>query len=235
MVVQEPGRIDVLRIRRCMLRATILGAWLLVSGASADETWPALLQCGDDEREDAGGTCSNEPDFLAGQNSTALHLKVGGEARGCDSEWAASFEFDLASLRAGLQIFAATLIVRKTGYSDDSEGFTYVGAFDYAATGGPVAVPRAALAPETALDIVYPSAANTDLHFDVTAAVQTWVAAGASRTGLLLAGVYSEVGYETWISVGGANSYAPPRLVVQHEGSVARAAAPWSAVKSIYR
>ena len=77
------------------------------------------------------------------------------------------------------------------------------------------------LTPETALDIAYPSAANTDLSFDVTAAVQAWVNAGAAKAGLLLAPVYSEIGYEDWISVGGCGYAAPPRLIVVHEGAVA--------------
>lgn len=222
-------------------RWKILGAGIglllgtLSSAVAAEEAALVLLQCGDDEREEAGGTCLQETDFLAGTTSTSLHLRIGGEARGCDSEWATSLEFDLGSLRAGLQIFRATLVVRKTGYSDDSEGFAYLGAFPYAATGSAVPVPRLALTPETALDIVYPSAANVDLFFDVTPAVQEWVAEGETRAGLLLAGVYSEVGYEDWISIAGAGSAYPPRLVVVHEGSIAASTTTWSNVKSVFR
>jgi len=203
--------------------------------ATADETSLTLLQCGDDEREDAGGTCLQETEFLAGTTSTALHLKVGGEAWGCDSEWATSLEFDLGPLHPGLQIFSATLIIRKTGYSDDSQGFFYLGVFPYTATGAPVPVPRSALTPETTLDIAYPTAANIDLSLDVTAAVAQWVADGESRAGFLLAGVYSEVGYEDWISVGGAGYAFPPRLFVSHEGAIGTVATPWTAVKTLYR
>lgn len=218
-------------------RLAICGLLLLLSigVARADETTLNPLQCGDDEREDAGGTCLQETAFTAGTVSGALHLKVGGEAAGCNSEWAVSLEFDLGPLPQQQAIVSATLVVRKTGYSDDSQGFAYLGAFAYPATGSPVAVARADLTPETALDVLYPSAANTDLSFDVTAAVQELASHGGTRAGLLLAGVYSEVGYEDWISVGGTAYPVPPRLVVVTEGAVATERASWSGLKGRYR
>jgi hypothetical protein len=213
----------------------VLALAAAASPVTAAETTLPLLQCGDDEREDAGGACLQETDFLAGTSSVALHLRSGGEAYGCDSEWATSVEFDLSALAPALQVFEATLIVHKTGYSDDSQGFFYLGAFPYEATGGAVAVARSLLTPETTLDIVYPSAANVDLAFDVTSAVREWLADGADRAGFLLAGVYSEVGYEDWISIGGCGSAQPPRLLVVHEGTIGVAAKPWSGVKCSYR
>lgn len=191
------------------------------------------VQCGDDEREDGGGVCPQETKFYAGTVSTALHLKVGGDTAGCNSEWAASFEFVLDPLPRA--VTAATLVVRKTGYSDDAQGFAYIGAFAYPATGAVETIERAALTPDTALSIVYPPAANVDLHFDVTAAIQGLAAGGGSRAGLLLAGVYSEVGYEDWISVGGTAYAIPPRLVVEFELPIATQSLTWSSVRSLYR
>jgi hypothetical protein len=222
---------------RSTLVTVLLGLILGIASlpAAAVEVELTAVQSGDDEREFAGGTCLQEEEFLAGTSSTSLHQKVGGEAWGCDSEWATSIEFDLSSIPVGLQVFSATLLVRKTGYSDDSQGFFYMGAFAYEATGAPVPVAREALTLDTMLDVVYPSAANVDLSFDVTAAVQEWVARGKRRVGLLLAGVYSEVGYENWVSVGGSGYAIPPRLHVSHEGSVAIARTPWTDVKEFYR
>jgi hypothetical protein len=218
---------------RLARRAAILLLWGTSAGATEVTLSPAL--CGHDERVEGVGACPVETAFTAGVASTDLHLKVGGEAWGCDSEWAASFEFDLEALPAGAEVYIATLVVRKTGYSDDSQGFTYLGAFAYDPTGIGVPVERAALTPETAHDIAYPSAANTDLSFDVTGAVQAWVNAGAARAGLLLAPVYPEVGYEDWISVGGCGYAVPPRLVVVHEGAVPDASSSWSDLKALYR
>ncbi len=204
------------------------------SSASDTATIPPL-QCGDDEREESAGACLQETKFTAGTVSTALHLKIGGEAAGCDSEWATSLEFSLDAVPAQQPVISATLTVRKTGYSDDSEGFPYVGVFDYPATGEPVSVDRNALSPDTMLDVVFPSSANVDLSFDVTAAVQDLVAGGAARAGFLLAGVYSEVGYEDWISVGGTAYAIPPRLVIVYEGTVAAQSGSWSTIKAAYR
>ncbi|MDO9171516.1 MAG: hypothetical protein Q7W29_06765 [bacterium] len=208
---------------------------LAATAAASDTVTIAPLQCGDDEREEGAGACPQETKFTAGIVSTALHLKVGGEAAGCDSEWATSLEFGLEAVPAQQPVVSAVLIVRKTGYSDDSEGFPYVGVFAYPATGAPVTVGRDELTPDTMLDVVFPSSANVDLSFDVTAAVQSLVDAGAARAGFLLAGVYSEVGYEDWISVGGTAYAVPPRLVVVYEGTVAAPADSWSAVKAAYR
>lgn len=214
----------------------ILPLLILGAVAAADDTVTlTAAQAGDDEREEGAGACPRETKFVAGAASTALHLKVGGDTYGCDSEWATSLEFELGAIPPRQPVLAATLVVRKTGYSDDSEGFPYVGAFAYAATGAPTTVDRADLTPDTALDVVMPTAANTDLGFDVTAAVQALVAAGAARAGFLLAGVFSEAGYEDWISIGGKAYALPPRLVVVHAGPVPAEASSWSAVKARYR
>ena len=218
---------------RVVRLASILLLWAV--GAGATEVTLSAALCGHDERVEGVGACPVETAFTAGVASVDLHLKVGGEAWGCDAEWAASFEFDLGALPAGTEVYIATLVVRKTGYSDDSQGFTYLGAYAYDPTGVGVPVERAALTPETAQDIVYPSAANTDLSFDVTGAVQAWVDAGSARAGLLLAPVYPEVGYEDWISVGGCGYATPPRLIVVHEGAVADASSSWSDLKALYR
>lgn len=203
--------------------------------AHATELTLAPTLCGHDEREQGAGSCLVETAFKAGVPSADLHLKVGGESAGCDSEWAASFEFDLGALPSGAQVYGATLIVRKTGYSDDSQGFAYLGAFGYEPSAGEVTVERADLTPETALDIRYPSAANTDLAFDVTAALQDLVSRGGAKAGLMLAPVYSEIGYEDWISVGGCGYAVPPRLVVVHEGAVRDEPSSWSRLKANYR
>ena len=218
---------------RCARLAAFLLLWGTGVGATEVVLSPAL--CGHDERVEGVGACPVETAFTAGVPDADLHLKVGGEAWGCDSEWAASFEFDLAGLPAGAEVYIATLVVRKTGYSDDSQGFAYLGAYAYEPAAGGVPIERAALTPETAQDIAYPSAANTDLSFDVTAAVQAWVAAGAARAGLLLAPVYPEIGYEDWISIGGCGDAAPPRLIVVHEGAVPSAPSSWSDLKAHYR
>jgi len=222
-----------------MKHALLLACGLLVAlaatVAASDTVTIPPLQSGDDEREFGSGACPQETKFTAGTVSTAPHLKVGGEAAGCDSEWATSLEFALDAVPAQQPVVSAVLTVRKTGYSDDSEGFPYVGVFAYPATGAPVTVGRDELTPDTALDVVFPSSANVDLSFDVTAAVQVLVDAGAARAGFLLAGVYSEVGYEDWISVGGATYAFPPRLVVVYEGTVPTNEAGWSSVKAAYR
>lgn len=222
-----------LSVSRVLLALGLLAG--AAAHATATETTLAPTLCGHDEREDGAGGCPGEAAFKAGVPSADLHLKIGGEAWGCDSEWASSFEFDLGLLPGGAEIYIATLVVRKTGYSDDSQGFTYLGAYAYDPTGAEVPVARDDLTPETALAIVYPSAANTDLSFDVTAAVQAWAAAGAAKAGLLLAPVYSEIGYEDWISVGGCGYAVPPRLIVVHEGAVRSAQTSWSDLKASYR
>jgi hypothetical protein len=208
---------------------------LLTAGVSqsAELTlYPVLT--GHDEREDGVTGCLHETAFRAGVATADLHLKVGGESAGCDAEWAASFEFDLSTAPPTEQIYSATLVVRKTGYSDDSQGFAYLGAFQYLATGSEVLVPRDDLDPQTALDIVYPSAANGDLSFDVTPAIQAFLANQAARAGLLLAGVYSEAGYEDWISVGGQGYTLPPRLIVEYQGTVDAPTTSWSSLKASF-
>ncbi|MBK6733727.1 MAG: hypothetical protein IPG61_06495 [bacterium] len=229
-----------MRRQTSLLLPAILAAGLMVAGpgatdAIAVEVTLAPTLCGHDEREEGAGACPQEADFKAGVSGADLHLKIGGEAWGCDSEWATSLEFDLGGLPMGAEVYIATLVVRKTGYSDDSEGFTYLGAYAYDATGSEVLLARDDLTPETALDIAYPSAANTDLSFDVTAAVQAWLNAGTAKAGLLLAPVYSEIGYEDWISVGGCGYALPPRLVIVHEGDVVDESTSWSDLKANYR
>ncbi len=218
-----------------ILASGSLAAGLPAATACALEVTLVPTLCGHDEREEGSGACPQEADFKAGVPSAELHLKIGGEARGCDSEWATALEFDLGGLPTGAEVYIATLVVRKTGYSDDSEGFTYLGAYAYDPTGGEVLLARDDLTPETALDIAYPSAANTDLSFDVTTAVQAWLNAGAAKAGLVLVPVYSEIGYEDWISVGGCGYPLPPRLVIVHEGAVADESTSWSDLKANYR
>lgn len=220
-------------VSRVLLALGLLAGAVVQATATEITLSPTL--CGHDEREEGAGNCPIEAAFKAGAPSADLHLKIGGEAWGCDSEWASSFEFDLGSLPAGAEVYIATLVVRKTGTSDDAQGFTYLGAYAYDPTGAEVPVARGDLTPETALAIVYPSAANTDLSFDVTAAVQTWLAAGAAKAGLLLAPVYPEIGYEDWISVGGCGYAVPPRLIVVHEGAVPGAPTSWSDLKASFR
>lgn len=208
-------------------------AWAAPAAGAELVLSPSL--CGHDEREEGAGSCPQEDHFKAGTGSVEVNLMVGGQAWGCDSEWAASFEFDLGPVPAGAPVQSAMLIVRKTGYSDDAQGFAYIGVFAYEPTGSEVPVARDDLTPETALDVLYPPAANIDLSFDVTAAVQARVAAGAAKAGLLLAPVYPEIGYEDWISVGGCAHPAPPRLVINYEGAVATEASTWSGLKAGWR
>lgn len=224
-------------MRRSSAIATLAPAMLLclASAAAAAELTLAPTLCGHDEREDGAGACLSEDAFKAGVPVAALHLKSGGDTAGCNSEWAAFFEFDLGPVPAGSPVDHATLVVRKTGYSDDAQGFAYLGAFAYVPTGAEVRVPRDELTPDTALDVVYPPAANVDLSLDVTAAVAACVGDGVGKVGLLLAPVYPEIGYEDWISVGGCAYTVPPRLVVAYQGAVGAETTAWSALKARFR
>ena len=217
------------------MAAVLATSMLFAAGSLAAELALSPTLCGHDEREEGAGACPQETHFKAGVAGGDQHLMAGGQAWGCDSEWAVSFEFDLGQVPAGAPVRAAALVVRKTGYSDDAQGFAYLGAFPYEPTGAEVLVARDDLTPETALDVLYPPAANSDLSFDVTAAVQAWVAAGAAKAGLLLAPVYPEIGYENWISVGGCGHVAPPRLVITYDGAVATETATWSELKAAWR
>lgn len=212
-----------------------LSTWILSGIAFATEITVQPTVCGSDEREEGAGSCLVETGFKAGVPAADLHLKIGGDAAGCNSEWAAFFEFDLGSLPPGAQIYQAILIVRKTGYSDNAQGFAYLGAFGYEPSADELIIERADLTPATALDVIYPSAENTDLAFAVTAAVQEWNTEGIAKAGLLLAPVYSEIGYEDWISVGGCGYALAPRLVVAHEGAVRDEPSSWSRLKANYR
>lgn len=234
-VLLRRGRIrqnEVRRMRKFVQFVAFSTALLIVGVAWAAELSLQPLLGGHDEREDGAAGCLQETAFSVGAPSSELNLKVGGEAAGCDSEWAAYFEFDLSGVPPTEELYNATLVVHKTGYSDDSQGFAYIGAFHYLATGAGVLVPRDDLNPQTALDIVYPSAVNGDLSFDVTSIIQDWIAAGTDRAGLLLAGVYSEAGYEDWISVGGPGSSGSPSLEIQYQGTVDTESTSWSAIKA---
>jgi hypothetical protein len=216
-------------------RFWILSTVLCWSSSSPAQTLTYLpVQSGHDEREEGGGGCPNESSFIAGVSTGDLNLKVGGETAGCNSEWATSIEFDLTSAPSRA-VNSATLVVRKTGYSDDSQGFAYIGSFPYAATGSPVAVERDDLDLDTAMSIVYPPAANVDMAFDVTPAIQTLLEGGGTLAGLLLAGIYSEIGYETWISIASKSSAFPPRLVVDFDRTIGVTPLPWSGYKQFYR
>jgi hypothetical protein len=218
-----------------LVHSCVLALALGWSNATLAQTVTYLpVQCGHDEREEGGGGCPNESSFIAGIPSGELHLKVGGETAGCNSEWAGSIEFDLTNVPSRA-VTSATLIVRKTGYSDDSQGFAYIGCYAYDATGAAVVVEREDLDLDAALSILYPPAANVDLAFDVTSAIQALVEDGGTLAGLLLAGVYSEIGYETWISIGGKSYPFPPRLVVEFERTIGVTALPWSGCKQLYR
>lgn len=223
--------------RRPACPGAILAAalWLAAPVAGAAELTLAPTLCGHDEREEGAGSCLSETAFKAGVTSAVQHLKAGGEAAGCNSEWAACFEFDLGPVPAGSPVERATLIVRKTGYSDDAQGFAYLGAYAYTPTGGEVALERDGLTPDTALDVVYPPAANVDLALDVTAAVSERIGAGVAKVGLLLAPVYSEIGYEDWISIGGCAYTLPPRLVVAFQGAVTTETTGWAGLKARFR
>ena len=210
-----------------------------LAGATTLDIPAALV--GEDEREDAAAPCLQEDAFTAGVASTAASLRVGGTAYGCNAEFAACFEFDLDAAfgpgprPAGADVLSATLVVRKTGWADDAQGFAYTAAFAYLATGAPILVPRDDLDPDTALDVLYPPVANVDLSFDVVAALRDALDDDADRLGLLLAGVYSEAGYEDYITVGGAGSAAPPRLVVVFNEPVATTGLSWSTLKAVWR
>lgn len=195
----------------------------------------APTRCGESERVFGTPPCPQDPAFLAGTVCSEMSLKVGGNAYGCDSEWGTSLEFDLTPVPEGQVINSATLVVRKTGYADDAQGFAYLGAFRYPATGAEVAVPRDDLTPETAEDILYPPAANTDLYFDVTSAVQEMISDEGKLVGFILAGVYSEAGYHDYIFVGGTTNSNPPCLEVEYHAPVAAQQASWSRVKALFR
>lgn len=218
----------------CLVTAAA-GVVCAAAFARAAELTLAPTLCGHDEREEGTAGCPVETAFKAGVPSATLHLQSGGDTAGCNSEWAACFEFDLGAVPAGAPVDRATLLVRKTGYSDDAQGFAYLGVFAYAPTGAEVALERDDLTADTALDILYPPAANVDLALDVTAAVAARVGDGVAKLGLLLAPVYSEIGYEDWISVGGCAYMVPPRLVVAFQGAVAVEATSWSGLKARYR
>lgn len=216
------------------MRSLLLCAALLLlalrAAPAAEFVLPAAA-CGDDVREE----CNADPDFLAGASSTASQLFVGGTAYGCAREWATSCEFDLAAVPADLDLQSAVFTVRKTGYADDAQGLFYLGLFTYAATGAPVSVPRDDLDPQTALGVVWLTAVNGDLDFDVTALVRDALDDGDARLGLLLAGVFSEAGYEDWITIGGATHAQPPRLTLTYAGAVGNEARTWSEVKGLFR
>lgn len=67
------------------------------------------------------------------------------------------------------------------------------------------------------------------------AAVRDLVDDSVGRAGFLLAGIYSEAGYEDWVSVGGGGSTHPAILEVELQGVVAGAPSSWSRIKTLYR
>jgi hypothetical protein len=220
-------------MRRLIMTTLCLGLITGTAGALTLNLGPTL--CGESEREFAPAPCLEELSFLAGVPSGELNLRVGGNAYGCDSEWASGFEFDLAIVPPGQIIASATLVVHKTGYADDAQGFPYIGAFTYGVAGAPVVVPRDDLDPDTALDILYPPVANVDLFFDVTAAVQELIHEAAATAGFLVAGIFSEAGYHNHIFVGGCANTYPPRLEIVYNAPVAAERASWSSLKALYR
>lgn len=218
-------------------RILILAVALAVAGSAAASNLTLTAVAGDhDERVDGVDPCPRETSFLLGGASSETILQVGGNAWGCDSEWAASFRFDLDLLATGSQIDEALLIVRQTGYADDSSGFPYLGAFTFTPGDAPVEVPRADLTPETALDVLMPSSVNGDLQFDVTGVIQTLVDDAQPAAGLLLCGIYDESGYHDFIYVANTGSAYPPRLhIIYTEGAVPIDELSFDAVKSLYR
>jgi hypothetical protein len=208
----------------------------LVPGAMAVTLSLTATLAGHDERVDAPDPCLQEGFFLAGTASAEANLRVGGNSYGCDSEWAAGLQFDLSDFSTGQQIQSAQLMVRKTGYADDAAGFAIVGTYSYPASGGSVSVLRSGLTPETALDIVSPPAANVDMEFTVTSAVQDLIDDGIFDAGFLLCGVYSEVGYLNYITIGNTTGSNPPLLVIEfEEGTVPASSDGWGSVKSLFR
>ena len=174
-----------------------------------------LLGTGHEEREDAGGLCPSEQAFTAGVYDAVVQLQAGGDSAGCDSEWAAFAEFDFSAVGAGGLVEAATLHLRYTGYGDDAMGLPYIGVFGYAWAGGPVVLPRDDLDPQSALAVFAPtSVTNVDIAVDVTGYVADLVEQEVFRTGFLVCGAYSEVGYNDLVYFGGAGYGNPPRLVI---------------------
>lgn len=218
---------------RFIMITLILGLAAGTSGAVTLTLGPTL--CGESEREFAPAPCLEEPAFLVGVSTAEMNLKVGGNAYGCDSEWASGFEFDLTTVPSGQVIVSATLVVHKTGYADDAQGFPYIGTFTYGATGAPVIVPRDDLDPDTALDIMYPPVANVDLDFDVTDTVQELIFDAESSAGFLVAGIYSEAGYHNHIFLGGCANVNPPRLEIVYNAPVASEKESWSTLKALFR
>lgn len=220
-------------------RIIVVGGLILAGVASGAQGATLVLPAqlgGEDERVDAPDPCPQEAAFVAGIATAATSLRVGGNSYGCDSEWAACLQFDLGEIPTGQQIESARLVVRKTGYADGAAGFAIVGAFPYLVGAGSVLVPRDDLSTETALAIVSPPAANVDLEFVVTGAVQNLLDDGDFSAGFLLCGVYNEAGYLDSITVGNTTNAVPPRLVVEYqEGSVPVSSGDWSSLKALFR
>lgn len=217
------------------MRLVLVACLLLTVPAVAAELVLPVDRCADDRREDAAPPCVVDPDFTAGGSSAAGQLQIGGTAYGCDAEWAASVEFDLTVLPADLEIESAVLTVRKTGHADDAAGLFYLALFSYTATGTPVSVPRDDLDPDTALSISMAPTANVSLDYDVTTDLRAQIDHGAERAGWLLAGVYSEAGYEDWITVAGFGHAAAPVLTVTYAGAVGAGTTGWSELKNDFR
>ena len=216
----------------------LLGLLIVAAGVpAAAQTYDApLLGTGDDERVDAAEPCASEPDFIAGQYTTAAQLQVGGNAWGCGSEWGACAEFDFAFVGAGNDVLSATLILRYTGYGDDAGGLPYLAIYAYDYAGGPVDLPRVDLDDHTALDIfALTGTTNVDVAIDVTDRINDLLADGIYRAGFFVCGVFSEVGYSDLVYFGGASHAHPPRLALETSLPVAAEPAPWGRVKALYR
>jgi hypothetical protein len=209
--------------------------WSAPTAAQFDYT-ATLLGAGDDERIDGAGGCPHELDFIAGVPSPASQLQVGGNGYGCDSEWGAYAEFDFSAIGASGIVMAASLTVRYTGYGDDAAGLPYVGLYDYAYAGGPVALPRADLDEFSGLAVFAPtSATNVDFTFDVTDVIIERVQDETRQAGFFLCGAFNEVGYNDLVYFGGSSHSYPPRLVITTAQPVTSRQVSWGAVKAVYR
>ena len=220
---------------------TVLGIAVLIltwSGPvlAQDNFGATLLGTGHDERVDGGDGCLNEADFVVGQYENLTQLQAGGNGYGCDSEWGAFAEFDFSLLPENSVISSAALTLRYTGYGDDAAGLPYLAIYGYDYGGGAVNLPRATLNEQTALAIFTPtSATNVDLTFDVTELVIELVLEQTWRTGFLVSGVFSEVGYNALVYFGGVGHAYPPRLVITTESPVAVDRHSWGTLKAVYR
>lgn len=217
----------------CFLFLTLTWCGLV----TAQNDFPApLLGTGHYERVDDGGECANDPNFVAGVYDAVTQLQVAGNSAGCDSEWGAFAEFDYADIGSGNVVLSATLVLRYTGYGDDTTGLPYVGVYGYEYAGGPVVLPRDQLTDQTALAIFAPTGTtNVDFELDVTDYVVDLVEEEIFQTGFFVCGVFSEVGYDTLVYFGGSSHAHAPRLIITTEDPVQNQRCSWGKVKALYR